>query len=192
MKDWNSYFLQFENLFSVVKNKKVLDIACGLGLFWPILMKYDPESIEGLDPDTRWKIDNNFSHIVIHRKSYDDFLPNNNYDVILCFGLIYKLSDPTNLIEKLANSNAKYIIIENIMHYDCSSPVKFIKTTHHNLGDLTYNHSYKKIPWALDFPPKLIQEAFNLLGYKLVNYADTTNPKILSKKETCVMLFEKI
>ena len=188
---WNEYFTQFEHMFSYVESKTVLDIGCSGGLFWPVLSKYNPSLIEGLDPDTRHEIDPAYRHIKIHNQSYEDFLPRQGYDVILSFGLIYKLSDPIGLIERIANSNPKHIIFENIMHWDTQLPVEFFDEDHNLLGGLVYDPSYKKVPWALLFPPVMIEKAFSTVGYDMTDKMDISTPNLSCKKETCVMVFKK-
>ena len=56
--EWKRYLDHIKPMFDVIAHKRVLEIGTGDGTFWPMMREHNPASITGLDPDTRWKIDN--------------------------------------------------------------------------------------------------------------------------------------
>ena len=185
---WNFYFEQIEDYFSVVKDLRVLELSSFTGIFWPYILKHQPLSLEGLDPaDIKEFV---LPNILVHKTGYENFLPNTNYDVIICFGLVYKLSNPLDLIERIANSNSKYVIFEQISHYNDDLRLEYLPEKFNVLGNLVVDENYKKVPWNLLTPVPIIVKAFELLGYSLVKYKDTETPNFLPKEKTCVLLFK--
>lgn len=190
--NWELYFQEIEHFFSIVENKKVLELSSFTGHFWPYILKYKPMLLEGLEPANIDKFV--LPDIKVHKIGYEDFLPNKNYDVIMSFGLVYKLSNPLDLIERLANSNPEYILFEDIKHFhdNNDSGLGYGLEIFNELGNLIVDEKkYKKVPWNLSLPIQIIVDAFKLLGYELIKYQDVTIPDHQSKKRTCVLLLKK-
>ena len=113
---WEIYFnhLKDNKIFECIRNKNVLEISTGHGKFWKLYRNYNPKSIIGLDPDNRWHLEDGVVEKDIIRKGYESYLPKLGYDVIICFGLSYKLPSPFLLMELLARSNPEYIVYEDL------------------------------------------------------------------------------
>lgn len=186
---WELYFKQIEEFFPVVTGKKVLELASMDGMFWPHILMHNPLLLEGLDPaNIKYKSNS----VKVHKVGYQDFLPNNNYDVIVCFGLIYKLSNPLDLLERIANSNPTHVIFEQINPYNADVVLKYYPEKYNLPGQLVVDKSYRRVPWSLLIPVPVIVEAFRSLGYELIKYKDTDTPGLMTKRNTCVLLLQKI
>ena len=189
---WNLYFqhLKDNKIFECIKNKNVLEISTGHGRFWRLYKKYNPKSIVGLDPDTRWKLADGMVEEDIIREGYETYLPKLGYDVIICFGLSYKLSSPFLLMELLARSNPEYIIYEDLakanLEYN-TTPVN------KKLGTLLSEHELN-CEMVLHVTKAATITAFGNMGYdlqmsKTLTLDDSFNGH--SKKQTRQYVFKK-
>jgi hypothetical protein len=136
---WKKYFnhLENNNIFECIENKNVLGIGTADGMFWETYNLYNPSSIIGLDPDNRWKLMVGVGEKNIIRESYETYLPKTGYDVIICFGLIYKLHSPIHLLELIARCRPEYIILEDI--YSTKTGIQLVAKDNHgdeSLGGL--------------------------------------------------------
>ena len=180
---WQEYFNQLENLniFDCIENKNVLEIGTADGMFWELYNKYNPSSITGLDPDVRWRLPPCVKESDVIRESYETYLPKTGYDVIICFGLIYKLHSPIHLLELMARSRPEYIILEDI-----DKPVEQISLTKvspiaGNLGDLIIADEIH-CPFVTTLSSNSIISIMETMSYKLENKYDLES--ILPSKHT--------
>ena len=154
---WNgkaleAYFhhIEHNDIFSCIKGKKVLEIGTAEGLFWETYNKYDPLSVTGLDPDDRWTLIDDVKDSDIIRESYLSYLPTTDYDVIICFGLIYKLHSPIHLLELIASSKPEYIVLEDLGLMDQDPCELYLAGQHGSLGELlVYNDVHSRYVSAL-------------------------------------------
>ena len=198
LKYWKEYFDQLENLniFDCIENKNVLEIGTAEGLFWELYNKYNPSSITGLDPDDRWSLKEDIKESDIIRESYETYLPKTGYDVIICFGLIYKLHSPIHLLELIARSRPEYIILEDIGFFSGTSyPIEQIyltkipKNNNGNLGDLFVNDEIS-CPYVTSLSTASTISVMKTMSYKLENVyeLETENP---AKLETRQFIFKR-
>lgn len=191
---WSDYFTHLRscNVFECINNKNVLEIATANGRFWKLYKEYNPKSITGLDPDDRWNLVDGVNKSDIINECYTSYLPNKSYDVIICFGLLYKLHSPFNLLELLANSDPEYIILEDLL----TDLIKDKFTYENDLslgnkGDLIVNQE-KHSKFFVWFPRKLVIAAMENMQYKLVKEFYHTTKYEGSKKDTHQYIFKKV
>lgn len=117
---WQKYFehLEESDIFKCIEGKTVLEIGTANGIFWETFFKYNPKKVTGLDPMKYNGLVEPCTREQILNESWEDFLPKQHFQVIICFGLFYKLHSPISLLEKLARSQPKYIILEDIYRFD--------------------------------------------------------------------------
>ena len=187
---WKEYLNQLENrnIFDCIENKNVLEIGTAEGMYWELYNKYNPSSITGLDPDNRWRLLEGVKESDMIRESYHTYLPKTGYDVIISFGLIYKLHSPILLLELMARSRPEYIILEDI-----DKPVEQISLTKvspiaGNLGDLIIADEIH-CPFVTTLSSNSIISIMETMSYKLENkYAWNCNHP--SKKKTRQFIFK--
>jgi SAM-dependent methyltransferase len=172
-KLWDEYknHLRKNNIFSLLENKNVLDIATGDGNIWEVIRENNPKTLTGLDPDPRWYYaDNNISKDDIISQTYENFLPTHGYDAIVCFGLIYKLSSPIRLLELIARSQPEVIILEDLNLFNEKDKVTTwdILKSKQNRGDLIYDDDINSgIIIGVTF--EMVTESMNNMGYSYVS-----------------------
>jgi len=114
------YIQDIKHMYDVVKDKSVLEIACGNVRFIKgIYNAYGIKSFTGVEPYEQWcnggsvqlTKSANFKWDMVHSR-YEDYVVTEVPDVVVCCGLLYHLSSPFHLLEWLANTNAEYIILE--------------------------------------------------------------------------------
>lgn len=114
------YINDVKHMYDIVKDKSVLEIACGNVRFVEgIYNAYGIKSYTGVEPFEQWcnggkiqlEYHANFKFDMIHSR-YEDYEVTEVPDVVVCCGLLYHLSSPFHLLEWLANTNAEYIILE--------------------------------------------------------------------------------
>jgi len=188
---WKEYLNQLEdnNTFECIENKNVLEIGTADGSFWELYNKYNPSSITGLDPDDRWPLIDDVKESDIIRESYDTYLPKTGYDVIICFGLIYKLHSPMHLLELMARSRPEYIILEDIGPGQMQGITLFQHTPiAGNIGDLIIADEIH-CPFVTTLGSNAIISIMETMSYKLENkYYLKSNHS--SKVETRQFIFK--
>jgi len=116
------YINDVKHIYDVVKDKSVLEIACGIPRFIKkIYNAYGIKSYTGVEPFEQWQgiatelltESANFKWDMVHSR-YEDYVVTEVPDVVVCCGLLYHLSSPFHLLEWLANTNAEYIILESM------------------------------------------------------------------------------
>ena len=193
--EWDAYFdhLESQNIFECIQGKDVLEIATATGNFWKLYKKYNPSSVTGLDPDTRWILEDDVDENCIVRESFDTYLPKKQFDVIVCFGLIYKLANPIQLLELIARSEPSYVILEDLM--DNTGPyLRWRELSGINtFGNLVTNEQINSQIVLL--PNKeVIEAAMRNMGYTLelcVTKKILTDDKSFGKKLSRQYLFKK-
>jgi len=115
------YIKDIKHIYDIVKDKSVLEIACGNVRFIEgIYNAYGIKSFTGVEPFEQWctggkkqlEYHANFKWDMVHSR-YEDYVVTEVPDVVVCCGLLYHLSSPFHLLEWLANTNAEYIILES-------------------------------------------------------------------------------
>ena len=184
---WQEYMAHLENnnIFECIENKNVLEIGTANGLFWETYNLYNPSSITGLDPDTRWDLTSGLDEKDMIRESYDTYLPKTGYDVIICFGFIYKLHSPIHLLELMARSRPEYIILEDLDNEELvCGPL--VTNYAGGVGELVVSDEVY-CPYVTKLPMNTIISAMESMSYRLENsYKMETEHSAKRKTIQCV------
>lgn len=189
---WQAYFahLEHNNVFKYIKNKKVLELATANGLFWGTYAKCNPLSVVGLDPDDRWPLINGVKESDIIRESYETYLPKSGYDVIICFGLMYKLHSPIRLLELMASSKPEYILLEDIAPDNENSCSLYHCGDHGKVGDLVIKEEiYSR--YVTSLTSDSIIAIMKDMTYTLEKFTEYSSDHLDSKKQTAQFIFKK-
>ncbi len=184
----------FSKKFKKYKNKKVLDIGSGLGLFLLELKKKWPKAhLYALEPSKKMAEKCRLNKITVYETTIEKINPNKiKFDAITCFELFEHLYDPKiflNQVFKLLNKNGVfYFTTLNGMGYDIQMLGK-----HSNSIYPPYHINF--------FNPESIAILLKKIGFKIL-FVDTpgkldlsiveNNSKLLSKnKKNLIDLFFK-
>lgn len=97
-----------------ITNKKVADIGCNNGYYMFRMMEYNPHSIVGFDPSSRYKTQFDFiNHFVKSDIKYELLgiehiqFYEYQFDVIFCLGVLYHRNNPIDTLKSLRKSLSK-------------------------------------------------------------------------------------
>jgi SAM-dependent methyltransferase len=184
----NEYLDKLYPYLKICENKKVLEIGPFNGLHTQVVKSYNPESVTLVEL---------FEHALIALKqSYSeyDIVENDifhylekprDFDVVLCFGVLYHLHAPLYLLELIVNRiSPQFLCIES---YD-----NILQTTQEDdntPGARQIVSGWKSSNISIKLPKEIIITAMQNLGYKL-NVHDDSLIKFKNKPFFCV--FEKL
>jgi hypothetical protein len=153
-------------------------------MFWELYNKYNPSSITGLDPDDRWSLKEDIKESDIIRESYETYLPKTGYDVIICFGLIYKLHSPIHLLEAIARSRPEYIILEDIEFPTEQISLTKMGPNNNKIGELVVIDEIS-CPYVTRLSTASTISVMKTMSYKLENVyeLETENPAKLKTRQ---------
>lgn len=145
------------------KNKKVLDLACSDGYFSIQALLQDANYIKGIDLDVLRIEKANFikdyyqyNNIDFNIEDvYNIDLELENYDIIMCLGLLHRIPDMEQLLNKLKKRSNILIIETKVLDTDKE---KFI-----NLGGKTKSNKYNKLYKICSF--KYLENILRNNGY---------------------------
>lgn len=178
--DLNRYkHIVYENL-DFIKDKKILDIGCSVGVLSLICLHNHCEHVTGIDVrDIQLSIAkdtcefagyNNHTFKFLNIHELDQLKDEcDKVDTILMSGVFYHVNHHALLMETISKSNAQNIIIESQVFLDCPSmPALFWRLE--NSGDIHHgmerDNSIKNI--AVGVPNRnFIEKMLMLCGYKV-------------------------
>lgn len=199
MEELDEYLSLINPFFSSIEGKSVLEYACFVGDWWKMFTLHSPTKVIAFDPvkynelyndnllDLNLKSHNKL--VEYHCIGYEEFNPP-HCDIIVCAGLLYKLSSPFNLIENIANKNPDTIFFETTGHLgdgDSISILKYDDGVHHR--DLNRNFNKNRLPWVVQITPDTVVDAFDHLGYKLDDFINISCESRPSKQRVSMMRF---
>lgn len=179
------YLQKTSSMFDVMTNNTVLEIATGIAMYWPYYELNKPSSITGLDPDTRWQLPESFKGSIIREDAFNYLSKKIYYDVIVCYGLIYKLHSPIDLFEKICRCKPRHVCIETT---NSEGEMTIIKTHHNRLGELVTNDLTSR--YALLLTNQNIIDVFDDLGYQLTKKQHLKS-NLQSKENVVQMNFDR-
>lgn len=109
-----------EHLPESLTNKSVLEIGCWEGHICVECLNRGAREVVGIDTNTSEKLSNNlknhdFKFIQLDLFS-ESFLQLPRYDYVICFGVLYHVSDVMSALIRLRNKTREKIIIETIFN----------------------------------------------------------------------------
>lgn len=181
---------------SIDTNSRVLEIGAGTGNFSEIILEKHPRYLEIVEPFDEWyqEIVKRFgSSPVTHIECSDIFdlfdsgqYHSNQFDVVVLFGVLYHLSSPFDLLEKIVNRiNPRCILIDNPYTDSVHLHNEIINTP----GNLQTGRKSVKLSFHL--PVATVREAMENLGYKQTEFRAMNEFNVFSKEITQIWKFER-
>lgn len=168
-------------------NKSVLDVGCWDGYFsFESELKGASEVVSLDNPDFRWGGMDGYNFLRNYYNSKAKFVcgsvynlkeifPNKKFDIVLCYGVLYHLSDPLRALINLFEITNEYLILEGIFHESEEKKLELIDCGYYG-GDTSnmYNMSSGYVNYVSE-----------LYGFKVetIQYHMDYRGSILLKKE---------
>lgn len=191
----DEYLTILNPFFHNIRDKNVLEYGCYIGDWWKMFDLHSPKSVTAFDPRRESGLDDNlnsYRHFVDYKQTGYEILENDiDYDIVVCAGLLYKMSSPFHLIEDVANRNAECIFFETVGQLEDQSVDIGLIRNENNEGNRNTNRNIKRLPWVVSVPPRTVVDAFALLGYKLDDYINIKCESRPSKEAVAMMRFIK-
>tara|TARA_Y100000385_G_scaffold157285_1_gene163052 strand:+ start:199 stop:771 length:573 start_codon:yes stop_codon:yes gene_type:complete len=178
--------------FSLCKDKSVLELSTFRNLHSNIIKTF-AHSWQGVEPDQRFAGPNTFTGTA--NDFYRSNIGEQEYDIVICFGLLYHLHSPIHLFEQIINkSKPKTIIIES---------VNTVGITYHEEEFNTSGNAFCDeditipMPWNITCTADITTKILDSVGYKyvggMVNYNNLEIEKEYgkSKKDCWLGIYEK-
>ena len=129
----NEYYKIISPLFSVIKDKTVLEYGCFIGDWWQMFELHSPKKVTAIDPRRHPDIESNiikYNHFVDFKQiGYESLEKDTEHDVIVCAGVLYKMSSPFHLIEDIVSITFLLILLPPLSFI----PRQFLKVNSKNL-----------------------------------------------------------
>jgi len=172
-------------LFSIIKDKTVLEYGCYIGDWWQMFELHSPKKVTAIDPRRHPDIESNiikYNHFVDFKQvGYENLEKDVEHDVIVCAGVLYKMSSPFHLIEDIVSRNPEHILFETTgqlndndkkytldtigEHQDTTTIIKNLDG-----AEINFNDNIKRLRWMIIISPNTVVDAFEELGYELETY----------------------
>lgn len=193
----NEYCQTISPLFSIIKDKTVLEYGCYIGNWWQMFELHSPKKVTAIDPRRHPGIESNiikYNHFVDFKQvGYESLEKDVEYDVIVCAGVLYKMSSPFHLIEDIVSRNPEYVLFETTGRYEeeTQNMISLIRWED-NVSNRNWNEDIKRLQWSLSISPRTVVEAFELLGYEFETHINIECETYPSKENVSMMRFKKI
>ena len=189
MKTYNKFL---EETFSLCKDKSVLELSTFRNGHSRIIKEF-ASSWQGVAPDQRFAGPNMFTGTA--NDFYKTKFGNQEYDVVICLGLLYHLHSPMHLFEQIINkSKPKTIIIESVHVGDPTLEDEEFNTSGNAFCDKDIT---KPIPFSFTISCHIVDKVLDSVGYKYVGgLKNYNNIKIdteygTSKNDCWLGIYEK-
>jgi len=146
-------FLEQEDIFSPCANASTLEIGPLTGKISELIQKKKPSKHVTVEPDPKYP--------ATHNCTYERYIRNyqNEFDVVVCMGVLYHLHSPWDMIEKIITINKpKTFILETI---DVSVPKIYTEDI-----NSTGNAWDTIVPYNVNMPIKYYREFLEGQGYE--------------------------
>lgn len=96
--------------------ESALDAGCGLGDFSDFLWQFGIRSLHAFDgrPENVAEAQRRYPHIPFRVQDVEELSAAQQYDLVLCFGLLYHLENPFRAIRRLQAVTRKTLLIESM------------------------------------------------------------------------------
>jgi len=190
----NEYYKTISPLFSVIKDKTVLEYGCFIGDWWQMFDLHSPKKVTAIDPRRHPDIESNiikYNHFVDFKQvGYESLEKDIEHDVIVCAGVLYKMSSPFHLIEDIVSRNPEHILFETTGRYEeeTQNLISLIRWED-NVSNRNWNKDIKRLQWSLSIKPRTVVEAFEFLGYDFETHINIECEDYPSKQKVSMMKF---
>jgi len=190
----NEYYKTISPLFSVIKDKTVLEYGCFIGDWWQMFDLHSPKKVTAIDPRRHPDIESNiikYNHFVDFKQiGYESLEKDTEHDVIVCAGVLYKMSSPFHLIEDIVSRNPEHILFETTGRYEKETQNKIsIVRWEDGVSNRNWNKDIKRLQWSLVIKPRTVVEAFEFLGYDFETHINIECEDYPSKQYVSMMKF---
>lgn len=175
-------FLEQEDIFGPCTNARTLEIGPLTGKISKLIQKKRPSKHVTVEPDPKYP--------ATHNCTYQRYINNyqNEFDVVVCMGVLYHLHSPFDMLEKIITINKpKTFILETI---DPRTPKPQVNHEEVNTTGFSWDTI---VPFNVCFPIKYYREFLEGQGYEQSKCYEMRNHGIYaeSKKEQTLMVFKK-
>jgi 2-polyprenyl-3-methyl-5-hydroxy-6-metoxy-1,4-benzoquinol methylase len=150
-------------LNSLTEKDTVLEIASGHGEISKLICEKNVSKLVMVDP---FSIDHKLKNTELINQDVFFWLPTStNFDVVICFGLIYHIHDGLRLLEMIVNyCNPKKIILDSVV---APHPLAFNPEEFNVPGSRQIPNTWKASPFNLNVPFHIINRSLDFMGYTL-------------------------
>jgi len=204
-QEWARYRQEIGESISLPADSTVAEIAVGNfgGAFYNKISNSKIKKYIAIEPNTDWYLSTkscNYNNIQTEfiNSTYENYIPNEPVDIVICAGLAYHLHSPVHLIEYVANHfDPAVIYFETTGHINPSDPdfswdhVLF-KTEIIDIPGNAFKGNYeKKVSLSAVLQPMFIAKCFETIGYTLEKYYNFQSDTHSSKDCVCMMKIVK-
>lgn len=187
--NFETYISQIQNLFGIVENKTVLEIAAFDGHHTKIILHYKPKDVTIVEANLNacTVLQEKFKNCHIVADDIFNYLhETHNFDIVVCCGLLYHLHNPLHLLELIANNaNPSYIILETIVTKD-ERNADFLDEQDNLPGNRQVPSNFKSTRLYVTLPERILNKAMANLGYFL-RHKKTFNDDVHESKRHVIM-----
>ena len=208
MDSYESYLYLISSNFENVTDKNVLEIGPFDGYHTDLMNVFGVKTVTLVEPnsDACEYLKNNFDqskHTVINDDIFNYLETNrtDQFDFVLCCGILYHLHSPIYLLEQIVNKvNPKHLIIETVdsnersaypynnLNYDFQPEVKNVP------GNRYILNNNKSVQLNLSASMNLFEYCMDEMGYKVIKKTKMFEVENMhpSKHHTSMVVFERI
>ena len=188
-----SEYLEYINkhYLHVCKKSRVLELGPAPGDHSKLIIKNNPSYLELIEGDSRaidnLKLINGVDYVLC-----DDIMialqSTQNFDVVVCFGVLYHLHSPLHLLELIVNNcSPKHILLDSV---HAAHPLVFAHEEPNLYGNVQYRLGWKGSKMNFVIPFFIINWALSNMGYTLIN-ADNLKIDCFTKSNSWVGLWQQ-
>lgn len=172
-EQWKLYLDSLYPYFNICKDKTVLEIGPYIGIQTQVIEANGPKEITLVEPNGNAVniLHNYFNNVEIVQDDIFFYLESTrNFDVVVCFGVLYHLHSPLYLLELIANRvSPELVIIETFTQTYPKVTIEGDNTP----GARQLINDWKSVNMAISISKDTIITAMDNLGYTLIEYNDT-------------------
>lgn len=188
-----SEYLEYINkhYLHVCEKSRVLELGPAPGDHSKLIIKNNPSYLELIEGDSRTidnlKLINGVNHVLC-----DDIMialqSPKNFDVVVCFGVLYHLHSPLHLLELIVNNcSPKHILLDSV---HAAHPMVFAYEEPNVCGNVQYRPDWKGSSMNFVIPFFIINWALSNMGYALIK-ADNLNIDLFTKSNSWIGLWQQ-
>jgi SAM-dependent methyltransferase len=187
-------YLNFLNreYFYICQNRSILEIGANTGIHTDIIKTQSPNYYQVIEPNGNacTILKKNHPEInLIQEDVFEVLINKKDFDVVICFGVLYHLHSPLYLLELIANScNPQFIMLDCVNDPD---NLEFLEEPPNQSGNRFVTQQKKSCNFNLVAPFEIIAQGMKHLDYKLIKNTRFTVPNMFSKSNSWVGLWEK-
>ena len=193
-KDYANFLSEY--YFPYCKDKHVLEIGpYGTGFHTQLIQKFDPKSHTAIeaDPEQCETYEKNFSNVkLIKNDALIELNQTQQYDVVVCFGVLYHLHSPLHLLELIVNNCNPNLVFLDCVNTPRNNEILAVEEGTNQEGNRFTTDGWRSIKYNMIVPFDVISKSMNHLGYMLVHRSSLNITDNFSKSKSWIGAWEKI